>query len=324
VLAEVQNHVVSSRAMNAFLTGITLFVMLPWVPTVALAAEQSGPDKRLPIGVFLRSTGHDNPAPALDAVRALGVNLIQVSRLPDRFYTPDGAREFAGMMKRAGVRASSVVIVFDGESYRDREAVEKTVGFRPVALIAERLAYARRVVDFAADIGSDVVTFHVGFLPKDPKDPTYISMLEATDTLARHAAGKGVTISLETGQETAAELEEFLDRVTSARVGVNFDTANLVLYGMEEPAAALARLLPRVTSLHIKDGLPPPDERSLGREARLGEGQADVRECLRILRESTFSGPLIIENYVWRHTKMNPLEELRQAKTFVERELRTQ
>ena len=278
--------------------------------------------ERLPIGVFLRSTGHDDPAKALDAVKSLGLDLVQVGRLADRFYTPEGAKEFAGMMKRTGIRAASVVIVFDGESYKDREAVEKTVGFRPVALIPERLAYAKRVVDFAAAIGTSIVTFHVGFLPKDPADPIYQAMLGATDDLARHAAGKRITISLETGQETAAELEEFLARITSARVGVNFDTANLVLYGMDSPPAALKRLLDRVTSSHVKDGLPPADDRSLGREARLGEGRAEVSECLRILRESKFQGPLVIENYVWRLLKTDPLDELRRAKEFIEREAR--
>jgi L-ribulose-5-phosphate 3-epimerase len=297
-------------------------VMLFWLPVLAAGAERAIADERLPIGVFLRSTGHEEPAAALDTVRSLGVNLIQVGRLPDRFYSAEGAREFAGMLTRTGIRATSVVIVFDGESYRDREAVEQTVGFRPVALIPKRLAYAQRVVDFAAGIGTRIVTFHVGFLPQNSKDPIYRSMLEATESLARYAAGKGVTLSLETGQETAAELEEFLDRITTARVGVNFDTANLVLYGVETPPAALSRLLPRVTSLHIKDGLLPADPRSLGRETRLGEGRADVRECLRILRQSTFSGPLIIENYVWRQTNLDPLEELRQAKAFIERELR--
>jgi sugar phosphate isomerase/epimerase len=298
-------------------------VLLSWVPVLALYADRpvSGAE-RLPIGIFLRSTGHEDPAKALDAVKSLGVDLIQVGRLPDRFYTPEGAREFAGMMTRAGIRAASVVIVFGGESYKDRGAVERTVGFRPVALIPERLAYARRVVDFTAGIGSSIATFHVGFLPKDSKDAIYRAMLQATDDLARYAAGRGVTISLETGQETAAELEEFLDRITSARVGVNFDTANLILYGMESPPAALQRLLARVTSVHIKDGLPPADDRSLGRETRLGEGRADVRRCLRILRESTFTGPLIIENYVWRETKADPLEELRRAKEFIERETR--
>jgi quinoprotein glucose dehydrogenase len=297
----------------------TRILMVVWLALLCAGGTASRAEP-LQIGVFLRSTGHEDPAKALDAVKSLGVDLIQVSRLPDRFYTPQGATEFAGMMKRAGVRAASVVIVFDGESYKDRDAVEKTVGFRPTTLIPDRLVYARRVVDFARAIGSSIVTFHVGFVPKDPNDPIYQSMLKATDDLARYAGGKRVTVSLETGQETAEELEAFLDRITSARVGVNFDTANLVLYGMDAPPAALKRLLRRVTSLHIKDGLPPADGRSLGRETRLGEGRAGVSECLRILREAKFEGPLIIENYVWRQTQIDPLDELRRAKAFIERE----
>jgi sugar phosphate isomerase/epimerase len=295
------------------------------VSTLGLFATVSArPEGRLEVGVFLRSTGHEDPAKALEAVRALGLTLIQVGRLADRFYTPEGATEFAGLMKDAGIRAASVVIVFDGESYQDREAVERTVGFRPVALVAERLAYARRVIDFAAAIGTSIVTLHVGFLPKDPNAAIYQSMLKATDDLARYAAGQRVTIALETGQETAQELERFLDRITSARVAVNFDTANLILYGLDSPPAALKRLLGRVTSLHIKDGLPPADARSLGRETRLGEGRADVAECLHILRDANFEGALIIENYVWRQTKTDPIEELRRAKTFIERETRPQ
>jgi D-arabinose 1-dehydrogenase-like Zn-dependent alcohol dehydrogenase len=55
----------------------------------------------------------------------------------------------------------------------------------------------------------------------------------------------------------------------------------------------------------------------IGREARLGEGHSGVRESLRILRDSGFSGALIIENYVWRELKTNPLDELRSARDFI-------
>jgi L-ribulose-5-phosphate 3-epimerase len=270
------------------------------------------------VGVFLRCTGQDDPGKALEAVKSLGLGLIQVSKLPDRFYTPEGASEFAGMMKRSGTSAGSVVVVFDGESYKDRESVEKTVGFRPVDLLPERLAYARKCVDFAAAIGTKIVTFHMGFLPKSSQDPIYRSMLQAVTDLARYGAGKGVTISLETGQETADELARFLEKITVARVGVNFDTANLVLYGMDSPPRALKRVLDRVTSVHVKDGLPPEDPRYLGREVRLGEGRADVKECLRVLLDAGFQGPLIIENYVWRSLGTDPVEELRRAKEFIE------
>ena len=118
-------------------------------------------------------------------------------------------------------------------------------------------------------------------------------------------------------QETAAVLEGFLDRLRPARVGINFDTANLVLYGMDSPPTALKRLLPHVTSVHVKDGLPPADARALGRETRLGEGKAGVRDCLRILREAHFTGPVIIENYVWREAGTDPRDELHRAREFI-------
>jgi L-ribulose-5-phosphate 3-epimerase len=273
------------------------------------------------IGVFLRCTGQEDPANALEAVRSLGLTRIQVSRLPDRFYTPEGAREFAAKIKTSGIQVEAVVAVFDGESYKDRDAVERTVGFRPAHLQEQRLAYARKCIDFASAVGTKTVTFHVGFLPKDPGDTDYARMLGAVRDLARYAAAKSVTVSLETGQETGEELARFLDQITDARVGVNFDTANLILYGMDSSPRALQRLLNRVTSVHVKDGVPPEDPKLLGREVRLGEGRAEVGECLRILRDSGFRGPLIIENYVSRGLGTSPLEELRTARAFIERSL---
>jgi L-ribulose-5-phosphate 3-epimerase UlaE len=43
-----------------------------------------------------------------------------------------------------------------------------------------------------------------------------------------------------------------------------------------------------------------------------------VKECLAILREAHFAGPLVIENYVARETGMDPMDELRRAKAFLD------
>jgi sugar phosphate isomerase/epimerase len=281
------------------------------------AAIPPGQNLRKRVGVFLRCTGQEDPRKALEAVRSLGLERVQVSRLPDRFYPPEGAREFASLLKETGVRADAVAVVFEGESYKDRESVMRTVGLRPAALRTARMEYAKKVVGFAKAIGTTIVTFHMGFLPKDPEDPVYGEMREAVSSLAAYAAAKGITLSLETGQETGEELKHFLDSITVARVGVNFDTANLVLYGLDDPPRALARLLDRVTSLHVKDGLPPDDKHLLGREVPLGEGRAQVRECLRLLDEAGFRGPLIIENYTWRDRGTDPLAELARARDFI-------
>ena len=278
---------------------------------------RDGESVRDRIGVFLRCTGQEDPHKALLAVKSLGLERVQLSRLPDRFYTPEGAREVAGLLKETGVRADAVVVVFEGESYKDQEAVKSTVGLRPAGPRPARMDYAKRVIAFAAAIGTRIVTLHMGFLPRDPADPVYEEMREAVSTLAVDAAAKGVTLSLETGQETGEELARFLDAITVARVGVNFDTANLVLYGLDDPPRALERLLDRVTSLHVKDGVPPDDPRLLGREVPLGEGRARVAECLRLVDAAGFRGPLIIENYTWRDRGTDPLGALARARDFI-------
>ena len=158
----------------------------------------------------------------------------------------------------------------------------------------------------------------MGFLPEDPEDAAYKTMLAAVTDIAEYAAKKHVTISLETGQETGAQLAAFLDRITVARVGVNFDPANLVIYGVDAPSRALKHVVGRVTSVHVKDALLPETPGAMGREVRPGEGRAELKECFRILRESGFSGALVIENYVARGMKTDPMDELRRAKAFLQ------
>jgi len=274
-----------------------------------------------PIGVFMDCLGKPEPDAALAAVRAVGLDLIQVGKLPDRFYCPAGAAEFGDLMRRHGIRAASVVMVFDGERYDDVRAVQETVGYRPSRFLAERLAYSRKCVDLAAALGVGIVTTHIGYLPREVNDPVYQQMFRATREVAAYAAARGVTLSLETGQETGEELAAFLDRIPEYRIGVNFDTANLILYGMEDSPGALRRLLPRVTSVHVKDGLPPAQPGALGVETRLGEGKGQVRECLALLRQANFRGPLIIENYVAAVRGTDPADEVRRAKEFIERAL---
>jgi len=272
------------------------------------------------VGVFLRSTSAKDPvdvSAGLDLVQSLGLHMVQLSRLPERYYTKQGIYDLLRMMRMRDIHASSVVVVFDGESYKDQQAVLETVGLRPKALMEERLEYARKCVEFAATIGAPYITFHVGVLPADPANADYQRMLEAMVNLTGYAKRRGVGIALETGQETAEELLRFVTQIDTGRVGINFDTANLVLYGRDDPPAALRALLGRITSVHIKDGLPPAEPGKLGVETRLGEGKAGVTECLRTLRDANFPGPIVIETYLGRRPGTNPTVELQHAVDFV-------
>ena len=175
----------------------------------------------------------------------------------------------------------------------------------------------------------------VSFRPTRPIPPTRGSF-GAVGEVARYSNERGITLSLETGQETGDQLARFLDRIPEYPVGVNFDFANMVMYRMDDPTDALRRVLDRVTSVHVKDGLPPDSPDALGLETPPGTGKARVKECLEILHKADFQGPLIIENYSWlaggdthaaglyeadaaRVWTADPLESLTYAKEYVER-----
>ena len=105
-------------------------------------------------------------------------------------------------------------------------------------------------------------------------------------------------LHLETGQETADHLLDFLGDVNRPNLYVNFDPANMILYGTGDPIEALKKVGPHVRSVHCKDAVWAPGEqrgKSWGREVALGEGDVDVRRYLQTLKDIGYKGPLTIE-----------------------------
>lgn len=271
------------------------------------------------IGVFLRCLGIADVREALPAVRQeVGVDLIQVSKLPDAYYSPEGAREFARLMAEAGVRADSVVIVHEGESYADLETVRRTVGYLPEETLEERVRYSLRCAEFAAALGIPTVTTHMGFLPEDADAPGYRRLVDAVGRVTAFAADRGVRLALETGQETGEQLLAFLRRVDNRALGVNFDAANMVMYGTGDPLPTLALLREHVMGVHVKDAVPSATPGLLGHEVSPGRGDAEIAGCIRYLARSGYTGSFIVENYVARHGSLaDRMQELRSAVDFV-------
>jgi sugar phosphate isomerase/epimerase len=246
--------------------------------------------------VFLSTARIPNVQQAFAAVRGLGFRVIQLGRLADSYYTPTGAAELARQLQQEDLVAAGLCIVYAGESYADVEAVRQTVGLLPLEMVAERVVYSQRCIDTASDLGISLVTFHVGLLPADPRDPEYERVERSVNQIASYAARKGVTIGLETGQETAEELLGFIGRLET-RVEVNFDGANFIAYGTDDPLRALEVLCRRVVGVHLKDYAPPPAPGQLSRPVPLGQGAAHVDETLDFLLKAGFAGPLILETY---------------------------
>ena len=81
-------------------------------------------------------------------------------------------------------------------------------------------------------------------------------------------------------------------------VGINFDTANLILYGKANSADALDVFGKYVRNTHCKDGFYPTNGRELGEEVALGQGKANMPEVYRKLKALNYDGPFIIEREI--------------------------
>jgi L-ribulose-5-phosphate 3-epimerase len=136
---------------------------------------------------------------------------------------------------------------------------------------------------------------HMGFLPNDESAPIYKQMLGAMGECADLCAKNKMFLGLETGQEQADHLAHFLHVLGKGNVYINFDPANLILYGKDKPVDAFRRIGNQVISLHAKDGIWPTEEGQLGSEVPFGQGQVNVPEFVAALKDMRFKGPIVIE-----------------------------
>lgn len=250
-----------------------------------------------PIGVFA-SVDHGLGV-KLEVARELGVPTIQLHTPSKPMRTKPQAEAFLARCREAGISVTAVFGGFMGESYADIPTVAKTVGLVPPATRAERTQEMLEISDFARLLGVDVVALHLGFVPHDRQLPLYREVVEVTRKLCDHAKGNGQNVHLETGQETAEALEQFITDVGRDNLFVNFDPANMILYGTGEPIPALQRIGRFVRSVHMKDArwaARPGEE--WGTEMPLGEGEVGMETYLRTLDAIGYRGPLTIEREI--------------------------
>jgi len=250
-----------------------------------------------PVGVF--SSIDAGLGVHLEVVADLQIPTIQLHAPSPASRTEQLAREFLARIAGYGIELTAVFGGFDGESYADIPTVEQTVGLVPAKFRAARLAEMKEISDFARLLKCNVVALHLGFVPHDTASSQYREILDVTRELCKHAKGNGQDLHLETGQETAESLIQFMDNTGCDNLFVNFDPANMILYGTGEPLEALALLGDRVHSVHCKDATwaaRPGQE--WGREVPFGKGQVDARKFLATLWDLGYRGPLTIEREI--------------------------
>lgn len=251
----------------------------------------------LEIGVMFWA-GRD-PVETLAEVKSLGVRCGQLG-IPGGLSLQGAAEAWKRALELEQFSLITVFCAFTGEDYADIPTVQDTVGFIPRATRAEREARTLEVSDFAAALGVSSIALHVGFVPEDSSNPDYVAVRETVRRVCDHAARHNQTFALETGQEPAPVLQRFMEDVNRPNLWINFDPANMILYGSGDPVEALDVLGSKVISVHAKDGDWPPRDRpgALGEEKPLGQGSVGIARFIRKLREIGYAGALNIEREI--------------------------
>ena len=235
----------------------------------------------------------------LDVARELGVTTIHLHAPSPSSRTPAAAQQFSARLAKLGIQVTVVFAGFEGESYADIPTVQRTIGLVPEATRQKRVQDLKNIIDFTELLEVDTTGLHIGFVPHDATCSEYAALIETTRDVCDYAAQKNIHIHLETGQEPAEVLLEFLHNVDRNNLRVNFDPANMILYGCGEPLAALKTIGSYVRSIHCKDAIwsDQPGE-TWGQEMPLGEGAVDFKEYLQTLDAIGYTGPLTIEREI--------------------------
>lgn len=249
-------------------------------------------DERLAVCSWsLQPSGPDDLA---EKLAATGMTRVQLALDPLREH-PACWGDAARILRASGCTIVSGMFGCVGEDYSTLDSIRLTGGIAPDATWAENQRNIRAIVELAAKLGLPLVTFHAGFLPHDEADPAFGKMLERLRSVAGMFAAESIRLGLETGQETAPALAALLEKLSCPNVGVNFDPANMILYGKGDPVDALRMLAPWIRQVHVKDAIRTRTPGTWGEEVPVGAGEVDWRNFFSTLKELGYAGDFVIE-----------------------------
>ena len=266
------------------------------------------------IGSTLWSLGIPDTVQSIEKVAELGYEAVQFTFRGEADLTPDGLARIRDALQRTGLKVASGMVGFDGEDYSTIAAIRRTGGFMPEEDFPVRLRRCRVWGEAMARMGITHVMGHAGFIPK-PSDRQYAGFMKRLGQAVDALHASGLTVGLETGQESGRDLADALDAIGRDFLSVNFDPANFILYGSDDPVNAARILGPRTTSVHMKDGVASAKPGEVwGEDVPLGKGEVDFKAVLRTLEDGGFTGALVVE----REAGSDRLGDLARARLFVE------
>lgn len=259
----------------------------------------------------------------------IGAEGVQIYAVHGEFspeeLTAAARKEYKSYIESLGLNISALVGDLGGHGFQDRAAN------------AAKIEKSKRILDLAVELGTNVVTTHIGLVPDDRESAIYSAMHDACEELSAYATSLGAYFAIETGPETAAHLKSFLDGLGSKGVSVNFDPANMVMVTGDDPVQGVYTLKDYIVHTHAKDGVrlrecdprevygslgyEPLDHNNIANmgeaflEVPLGEGGVDWDNYLKALVDIGYTGYLTIE----REVGDNPEADISKAIQFLKK-----
>ena len=253
---------------------------------------------------------------AFSKFQALGLNCCQLSVWDvENMFTPEKAEEAKAASTKYGIEITALWAGWTGPAAWNFTEGPATLGIVPAEYREMRVRQLIKAADFAEWLGvTDIIT-HAGFLPESPCDPNFRPVADAIKEIAEVYKARGLWFLFETGQETPVAMLRYIETVGTGNLGINFDTANLILYGKANSVDALEVFGKYVRNTHFKDGLYPTCGNELGHEVALGDGKANVPGIIAKLKELNYEGAYVIEREI---SGDRQIEDINKAKTLIE------
>lgn len=267
------------------------------------------------IGTMLYFNSLEEMEKSFIKLRAFGFASCQLCSWEPEKWTDENADGIRALAEKHGIEISSFWCGWEGPKVWDFYEGQRTLGLVPPEYREMRVQNLCDGADFARRIGLTDVATHMGFIPECPFDPNFEPLCDAIRTVAQHLKTNGQYLLFETGQETPVTMLRCFEQVGMDNLGVNLDTANLILYGKANPVDALDVFGKYVRNLHAKDGFYPVNGHDLGEEVRLGDGKVDFPALFRKLKELGYDAYVTIEREISGEQQD---EDIRHAKVYLE------
>jgi sugar phosphate isomerase/epimerase len=212
----------------------------------------------------------------------------------DQYFAPEKVK---AAVAKTGMGISAITCGFHGMHYNTKDG-PGTLGLVPPAHRAVRVPLLKHFSDVVKAAGIRNIVSHIGFISDDEKDPVYKSFIAMLEDVCSYLKANGQSLLVETGTEHASTLRRTIRDVKSGNLFVNFDTANVILYGMSHPLDCVECFGEYIRGCHLKDGLWPNRDETLGHETPIGEGSVPFPLVVRRMKEKGFEGPWTIEREV--------------------------